>query len=99
MSGIDDDWVVAGQSYSLTCVIPRIKPEGEVVWLVDGQEETTSTDSKENDGEPTWHLTGTYDLHVVKQDANINLTCRVKFQNGTTWAEKHYKTVQVYCKC
>ena len=96
MSGINEDYVKEGETYHLVCET-SMKPKGKILWVVNGQEMSTNNDSKVDENE-VWHVTGSHDLVVEKQDVELPLFCRVNYDDGRFWAEKHYKTVSVYCK-
>ena len=98
MSGVPENWVESGKEYSLLCEIPRVKPTGTVVWVIDGIDVETDQDSSANDGEPTFRITGSSTATFSTDQDEVTLTCKLLDPDHNIWEEQSYKTVQVYCK-
>ena len=96
MSGITEDYVEEGETYYLVCET-SMKPEGNIVWVVNGEEMSTDNDGYVDD-KGVWNLTGLHDIVVDKQEEALPLLCRVNYKDGGFWAENQYKTVSVNCK-
>ena len=96
MSGINDDYVQEGETYHLVCET-QMKPRGNIVWIVNGQEIPTINEGQEDEN-GVWQVTGRHDLIVEKQEEELPLVYRVNYEDGRFWAERHYKTVSVHCK-
>ena len=97
--GVTESWVEAGKLYTLTCVVPKVKPEGKVVWVVGGEEKATTSTCDPNPDSKTCRLTGSTKISFMKTQDDGSLICRVLYShNDTFWDEEHYKTVLVYSK-
>ena len=98
-SGLPDNWVDADASYNLTLIVEKIKPAGDVYWIIDDvtQQETT-TDAELNGDDKTYNLSGSlYLVKFNKSQTTSFVRYRVELENGDELSGD-YRDVEIRCK-
>jgi hypothetical protein len=101
MSGLDTDWVAAGQAYDVTCVVDEVKPRAKIYWVINDVIQTgTVTDVTPTGTDGIVKVTGRWTHTFTKEPAVQALKCRVTDwdDENNVLREQPYKDVNVYCK-
>lgn len=100
LSGGQEDgsihWLEAEESVSFTCQVPRIKPEADIVWRINGTEETGTTTDPEDNGDKTYKLTSTMEKTFQCDDYSVTIHCHVLDRNGDEIEDS--QKYEIYCK-
>ena len=100
MSGLDENWVDADETYSLECAIEQVKPRAKVYWSIAGIVSAANHDQDTEQENGIWSIVGTLDHSFSYDPENQEVKCVVTDYDDeqNVLLERYYKTVQVRCK-
>ena len=100
-SGIDVARVEVGTTVDLKLEVGRIKPVASIIWLVNGERQTTENDAPGDNGDKTVSLSATYRHTFSREPASVTFSYMMvrmeDEQEEVVLPEADYATVTVQC--